>query len=121
MPDRNRGLRDRIPVGSGSHGAGSRGSSDASVVRQAIRERQKNDATDAETICEALTRPTIRFVPAKSEEQQSVLMLHRVRQLLMPQRRMLVNAVRGHLGSIDKFLNREIAFGGFPFSLFVCR
>lgn len=47
----------------------------AIVIRQAIRERQKNDATDDETICEALTRPTIRIVPAKSEEQQSVLML----------------------------------------------
>jgi transposase len=59
--------------------------------------RQKNDATDAEAICEAVTRPTMRFVPVKSEEQQSVLMAHRVRELLIRQRTMLVNALRGHL------------------------
>ena len=59
--------------------------------------RQKNDATDAEAICEAVTRPTMRFVPVKSQEQQSVLMLHRVRELLIRQRTMLVNALRGHL------------------------
>lgn len=59
--------------------------------------RQKNDATDAEAICEAVTRPTMRFVPVKSEEQQGVLMLHRVRELLIRQRTMLVNALRGHL------------------------
>lgn len=59
--------------------------------------RQKNDATDAEAICEAVTRPTMRFVPVKSEEQQGVLMLHRVRELLVRQRTMLVNALRGHL------------------------
>src|SRR4030081_2181627 len=56
----------------------------------------KNDATDAEAICEALTRPTMRFTAAKSIEQQSVLMLHRARELLVRQRTMLVNALRGH-------------------------
>jgi transposase len=55
--------------------------------------RQKNDATDAE----AAARPTMRSVPVKSEEQQSVLMLHRVRELLIGQRTMLVNGLRGHL------------------------
>jgi transposase len=59
--------------------------------------RGKNDATDAEAICEAVTRPTMRFVPVKSADQQSVLMLHRVRALLIRQRTMLVNALRGHL------------------------
>ena len=59
--------------------------------------RQKNDATDAEAICEAVTRPTMRFVPVKNEEQQSVLILHRVRELLIRQRTTLVNALRGHL------------------------
>ena len=44
--------------------------------------RQKNDAADAEAICEAVTRPTMRFVPVKSPEQQSVMMLHRVRLML---------------------------------------
>jgi transposase len=59
--------------------------------------RGKNDATDAEAICEAVTRPTMRFVPVKSADQQSVLMLHRVRALLIRQRTMLVNALRAHL------------------------
>lgn len=68
----------------------------ASYVKPYVK-RQKNDATDAEAICEAVTRPTMRFVPVKSQEQQSVLMLHRVRELLIRQRTMLVNALRGHL------------------------
>ena len=56
----------------------------------------KNDAADAEAICEAVTRPTMRFAPVKSAEQQSVLMLHRARELLVRQRTMLINALRGH-------------------------
>ena len=59
--------------------------------------RQKNDAADAEAICEAVTRPSMRFVPVKSAERQGVLMLHRTRDLLMRQRTMLLNAIRGHL------------------------
>jgi transposase len=59
--------------------------------------RQKNDDRDAEACCEAVGRPNMRFVPIKSEEQQSVLMLHRARELLVRQRTMLMNAVRGHL------------------------
>ena len=55
----------------------------------------KNDAADAEAICEAVTRPTMRFAPAKSAEQQSVLMLHRARELLVRQRTMVINALRG--------------------------
>ena len=59
--------------------------------------RQKNDAADAEAICEAVARPNMRFVPEKSAERQGVLMLHRTRALLMRQRTMMLNAVRGHL------------------------
>jgi transposase len=59
--------------------------------------RGKNDAADAEAICEAATRPNMRFVPMKSAERQGVLMLHRTRDLLMRQRTMLLNAIRGHL------------------------
>lgn len=59
--------------------------------------RQKNDAADAEAICEAAQRPTMRYVAIKSSEQQAVLMLHRTRELLVRQRTMLVNALRGHL------------------------
>ncbi len=59
--------------------------------------RNKNDAADAEGICEAVTRPTMRFVAIKSTEQQSVLMVHRTRELLVRQRTMLVNAMRAHM------------------------
>lgn len=60
----------------------------------------KNDAADAEAICEALVRPTMRFAAVKSAEQQSVLMLHRARELLVRQRTMLINALRGHCGEL---------------------
>ncbi|MGA8171372.1 MAG: IS110 family transposase [Methylocystis sp.] len=59
--------------------------------------RGKNDAADAAAICEAATRPDMRFVPVKSAEQQATLMLHGSRELLIKQRTMLVNAPRGHL------------------------
>lgn len=58
----------------------------------------KNDASDAEAICEAVQRPTMRFAPIKSCEQQSILMLHRSRELLVRQKTMLLNALRGHCG-----------------------
>lgn len=58
----------------------------------------KNDAADAEAICEALQRPTMRYAAIKGSEQQSVLMLHRARELLVRQRTMLINALRGHCG-----------------------
>jgi len=58
--------------------------------------RQKNDAADAAAICEAVTRPSMRFVPVKNEEQQATLMLHTARDLLVSQRTALINAIRGH-------------------------
>jgi transposase len=59
--------------------------------------RQKNDATDAEAICEAVRRPTMRFVETKAPEQQSCLMLHRTRHLLVRQLNAVTNALRAHL------------------------
>lgn len=59
--------------------------------------RQKNDAADAEAICEAVTRPTMRFVEIKSPEQQSVMVLHKVRLTLIRQRTQLSNSIRGHM------------------------
>src|ERR1700746_3132328 len=59
--------------------------------------RQKNDAADAEAICEAVTRPSMRFVETKTPEQQSVLMLHRIRLMLVCQRTMLSNTIRAHM------------------------
>jgi transposase len=64
---------------------------------KAYVKRNKNDAADAEAICEAVTRPTMRFVATKTKEQQSVLMAHKARQLLVRQRTMLGNAIRGHM------------------------
>ncbi len=62
---------------------------------KAYLKRSKNDANDAAAICEAVTRPSMRFVPIKTKEQQTALMLHRTRQLLVRQRTMLSNALRG--------------------------
>jgi len=59
--------------------------------------RQKNDAADAEAICEAVTRPTMRFVANKTPEQQSCLMLHRTRHLFIRQQTAVINAIRAHL------------------------
>jgi transposase len=62
--------------------------------------RQKNDAADAAAICEAVTRPSMRFVPVKNEEQQATLMLHSTRDLLISQRTALINALRGHFAEL---------------------
>ena len=62
--------------------------------------RQKNDAADAEAICEAVQRPTMRFVEPKTVEQQSILMLHRVRLMLTRQRTQVGNAIRAHLAEL---------------------
>ena len=77
--------------------------------------RGKTDAADAEAICEAVTRPTMRFVPVKSPEQQAALSLHRTRDLLVKQRTQLVNMIRGLLAEfgidIPKGLERALADG----------
>ena len=64
---------------------------------KAYVKRNKNDAADAEAICEAVVRPTMRFVPVKTAEQQAALLLHRGRERLVRQRTALVNALRAHL------------------------
>jgi transposase len=67
---------------------------------KAYVKRGKNDAADAAAICEAVTRPSMRFVPIKSVGQQSALMLHRTRDLLIRQRTQLINALRAHLAEL---------------------
>ena len=59
--------------------------------------RQKNDMADAEAICEAVTRATMRFVPTKTPEQQSCLVLHRTRHLFIRQQTAVINSIRAHL------------------------
>jgi transposase len=67
---------------------------------KAYLKRNKNDAADAEAICEAVRRPTMRFVQIKSAEQQGALMQHRTRDLLIRQRTQLINALRAHLAEL---------------------
>src|SRR6516162_6784512 len=71
----------------------------AKDVRAYVK-RNKNDAADAEAICEAVRRPTIRFVQVKSAAQQGQLMQHRTRDLLMRQRTQIINALRAHLAEL---------------------
>ena len=67
---------------------------------KAYVKRQKNDAADAAAIAEAVTRPSMRFVPVRSIENQAQLMHHRVREMLVQQRTQILNAVRSHLSGI---------------------
>jgi transposase len=67
---------------------------------KAYVKRNKNDAADAEAICEAVRRPTMRFVQVKAAEQQGQLMLHRTRDLLMRQRTQVINALRAHMAEL---------------------
>lgn len=74
--------------------------------------RGKTDAADAEAICEAVTRPTMRFVPAKSEDQQAALSMHRTRDLFVKQRTQMINMMRGLLAEfgidIPQGINRAL-------------
>ena len=71
----------------------------ASYVKAYVK-RSKNDVADAAAICEAVTRPRMRFVPVKTAESQAALMLHRSRDLLVRQRTQLINALRAHLAEV---------------------
>ncbi len=71
--------------------------------------RQKNDAADAEAICEAAMRPTMRFVPVKSEETQGAALVFRIRELLIRQRTQAINALRGHLGEFGQVVPQGAA------------
>lgn len=71
--------------------------------------REKNDAADAEAICEAAQRPTMRFVPVKSEETQGAAMVFRIRELLIRQRAQAINALRGHLTEFGQIVPQGAA------------
>src|SRR3984957_10420846 len=71
--------------------------------------RGKNDAADAAAICEAMSRPNMRFVAVKSEDQQATLMAHKTRKLLIKQRTMSVNALRGHLAEFGVITAKGIS------------
>jgi transposase len=87
--------------------------------------RGKNDKIDAEAICEAMSRPTMRFVPIKTTEQQAALAMLGVRDLLVKQRTMLINAIRGHAAEfgvtiakgpkqVSELVQRLASDGGVP-------
>jgi transposase len=76
---------------------------------KAYMKSPKNDARDAEAICEAVTRPTMRFVPVKRVEQQDLQALHRVRERLIKARTALVNEIRGLLGEYGIILPQRLA------------
>jgi transposase len=75
---------------------------------KAYVKRNKNDAADAEAICEAVMRPTMHFVPVKTAEQQAAVLLHRGRERLVRQRTGLVNALRGHLAEFGVIAPRGL-------------
>lgn len=77
--------------------------------------RGKTDAADADAICEAVTRPTMRFVAVKTVEQQAVLMLHKSRDLLVGERTMMINVLRGHLAEYG--ILTRVGAGGVTASL----
>ena len=71
--------------------------------------RGKSDAIDTEAVCEAVTRPTMRFVETKSVEQQALLSLHRARSLMVRQRTQLANALRSMLAEFGVYVARGLA------------
>ena len=81
--------------------------------------RQKNDMADAEAICEAVARANMRFVPTKTPEQQSCLMLHRTRHLFIRQQTAAINSIRAHLA--DLVLSRRSGAKELPNFSICCR
>ena len=72
--------------------------------------RQKKDASDAAAICEAVTRPSMRFVGVRSLENQAALMRHKTREMLVSQRTQLLNALRGHLIEVGVIAPQGLRF-----------
>lgn len=78
-----------------------------SYVKSYVK-RGKTDAADAEAICEAVTRPSMRFVPVKSEATQGHLVTHKAREFLVRQQTQIVNAIRAHLGEFGVVIPKGI-------------
>ena len=81
-------------------GVGAHRTDNATGLCKAYVKRNKTDAADAEAICEAVTRPTMRFVPIKSSEQQAAGMILKTRELLVRQRSQTANAMRAHMAEL---------------------
>src|SRR5262249_2289208 len=93
-------VRDGALLGSRAGRAWARGADDAGAIREGVHQTQQARRRRAEAICEAVGRPTMRFVPVKTAEQQATQLLHRGREQLVRQRTMLVNALRAHLAEL---------------------
>ena len=87
-------------IGRARDQTGPRRAADAAGLREALRAPQKNDAADAAAICEAVSRPSMRFVPVRSVDNQADLMRHKAREMLVAQRTQFLNGLRGHLGEV---------------------
>jgi transposase len=92
----DRGMREFALSGASSRVVQPRGEADPASVRKALREAGKNDAADAEALCEAVTRPSMRFVSVKSPDQQAACMLMTVRERLVGVKTQLSNALRSY-------------------------
>ena len=99
MSGGHRGLRLVAPLVARTPGTRSYRSIDATSLKPYVK-RQKNDMADAEAICEAVSRTNMRFVPTKTPEQQSCLMLHRTRHLFIRQQIAVINSIRAHLAEL---------------------
>jgi len=105
-------LRFSAFLGARAQGDGPRSAADAAAYTKPYVKRGKNDTVDAEAICEAVSRPGMRFVPLKSAEQQATLMLHKTRKLLVKQQTMCINALRGHLSEFGIVVAKGIGHVG---------
>jgi transposase len=94
----NRSLWWCTLLGEETQSNGTYSKADGSTVCETLRQTNKTDAADAEAICEAVTRPNMRFVAIKNEEQQAILSLHRARQGFVKARTAQANQIRGLLG-----------------------
>jgi len=94
VPDWHGSLWHREPLGARTDRARSHGASDPPAYAKSYVRRNKNDAADAAAICEAVSRPSMRFVPIKTVEQQADTVAHKTRQILIKQRTMAMNSLR---------------------------
>ncbi len=108
--DRHGGMRQRASLGAQAAGARPHVRLMAPQFVKPYVKTNKNDAADAEAICEAVARPNMRFVPVKNIEQQAVLALHRVRQGFVKARTAQANQIRGLLGEFGLIMPQGIGY-----------
>ena len=105
LSDRHRGVRHGVSLGAPPGRARPRSAIPPAYAKAYVR-RNKTDPADAAAICEAVSRPSMRFGPIKSEAEQAIAAVHRVRDRLIGQRTMLLNALRGHMAEFGRVVSR---------------